>query len=148
MDEKYSLPKLPVEINVDNWNTNQYYFQSQYIKWKPPYSARNNSEEYFKALGYATWRVIWPEIADWVNKNGGWNHLKIEYQLKIYTAIMMNIEFLRCNKVVEQNMVRTLTLNNFNVQSTPNQYYSDKTIVGEACWSYLTKLGILRMGMY
>lgn len=145
-------PDLPSEINLENWNKSIYYKQQVYKKWKQTYSSIKqgfSEEDNFIAFGDITWRKLWPEICTWVILQGGWDKVDISYKKNIFTAIMMNIEFLRKNKSTEQNIVSSIN-NNSNFQSQTIQYpwFSDKTILGENCLGQLTPLGILRKGLY
>jgi hypothetical protein len=47
--------------------------------------------------------------------------LDISYKKNIFTAIMMNVEFLRKNKSYEQNIVMSIN-NSSNFQSQNTQY--------------------------
>jgi len=149
---KEDCPPLPTEISMANWNNSVYYEQQIYKTWKQTYSSKQQNftdEQNFLAYASITWRKIWPEIVDKINCWGGWDMLDISYKKNIFTAIMMNVEFLRKNKSYEQNIVMSINnSSNFQSQNTQYPWFNDKTILGENCLGQLTVLGILRIGLY
>lgn len=147
----YQAPPVPTEISLDNFNNRVYYKQLTYKVWKDPYSIRKRGftgSEYFDSLAELTWNIIWYEIYDWVKTQGGFDKVDSSYLKEIYYAIMINIEFLRINKPLENLIISNLNINDFNFTSNAMNLYSDKSFVGQKTWWHLRKIGILRVGVY
>lgn len=147
----YNCPALPVEITVDNWNKNTYYFQTIYQKWLDPYQAVKQGftgDEYLRSLGYKTWKIILDEISEYIVNQGGFDKLPQEMLNSIYTGIMINIEYLRINKTVEQKILVNMQIGQNSLSSTPMQIINSKEFIGEDTWDHFIGLGIVRTGIY
>lgn len=145
-------PPLPFEINVGTWNASSYYYQTSYKVWKAPYSAISihgfTDDGYFRSLANTAWNIMWPDIYDWVAGQGGWNLVDMSFKKGIYKAIMMAIEFMRNNRAMEQITTGSISIGDFNSSSSGFGLYNEKSLLGERCMAELTKMGILRVGIY
>lgn len=146
------VPTLPTDINLTNWNNSTYYFQTSWKIWRAPYSAvfpyGFTDETYFNSLANTAWTIMWPDIYDWVKSQGGWDLVDITFKQGIYKAVMMAIEFMRNNRAMEQIVTGSISIGDFNSSSSGFSLYNEKSLLGERCMAELTKMGILRVGIY